>query len=86
MNTDPGHRRSSGYFENVWAWVADHDIDYPLNGANDSSASQVSIYSGRGILIESQGPSWFYGTASEHSVLYQYQLLDAKDVSFCFYN
>lgn len=71
---------SSGYFENVWAWVADHDIDVSLFGATDSSASQVSIYSGRGILIESQGPTWLYGTASEHSILYQYQLLNANNV------
>jgi hypothetical protein len=33
-----------------------------------------------GILIESQGPSWLYGTASEHAVLYQYQLYNAKDI------
>ncbi|KAF3162705.1 hypothetical protein TWF788_001795 [Orbilia oligospora] len=26
------------------------------------------------------GPSWFYGTASEHSVLYQYQLQGAKNI------
>jgi hypothetical protein len=32
------------------------------------------------VLIESQGPSWFYGTASEHSVLYQYELNNAKNI------
>lgn len=66
---------SSGYFENVWAWVADHDLD---QGPNVDS--QIDIYSARGILIESQGPTWLYGTASEHNVLYQYQLSGAKDI------
>ncbi|KAK6336839.1 hypothetical protein TWF718_009627 [Orbilia javanica] len=65
--------QSAGYFENVWAWVADHDLDTPAQ-------TQISIYVGRGILIESQGPSWFHGTASEHAVLYQYQLAGAKNI------
>ena len=47
----------------------------------DSSGSQISIYGARGMLIESQGPSWFYGTGSEHSVMYQYELFGAKNVS-----
>lgn len=33
------------------------------------------------MLIESAGPCWFYGTGSEHAVLYQYQLNKAKNVS-----
>ncbi|KAB8225907.1 pectin lyase-like protein [Aspergillus novoparasiticus] len=64
---------ASVYLENVWAWVADHDLDV-------FEQTQIDVYSGRGILIESQGPVWLYGTASEHSVLYQYQLSGAKDV------
>lgn len=56
---------SNGYFENVWAWVADHDID-------DATNQQVTVAVARGILIESAGPTWLYGTASEHSMLYQY--------------
>ncbi|CAO3660642.1 unnamed protein product [Umbelopsis ramanniana] len=63
---------SSAYLENVWAWTADHDLD---------GADQVSIYTGRGILIEStNGPVWMYGTASEHNVFYQYQVASAKNV------
>ncbi|KAI9279502.1 pectate lyase superfamily protein-domain-containing protein [Umbelopsis sp. AD052] len=63
---------ASAYLENVWAWTADHDLD---------GGSQLSIYTGRGILIESsQGPVWLYGTASEHNVLYQYQLSGASNV------
>ena len=46
----------------------------------DKLVSQVSIYGGRGMLIESQGPCWFYGTGSEHTVLYQYQLYNAKNI------
>ncbi|KAG2176475.1 hypothetical protein INT43_005715 [Umbelopsis isabellina] len=63
---------SSAYLENIWAWTADHDLD---------GSSQVSIYTGRGILIEStNGPVWMYGTAAEHNVLYQYQIASAKNV------
>jgi hypothetical protein len=32
--------------------------------------SMVSVFGGRGMLIESQGPSWFYGTGSEYAILY----------------
>ncbi|RHZ63004.1 hypothetical protein CDV55_105196 [Aspergillus turcosus] len=65
--------RSSAYLENVWVWTADHDLDV-------ITQDQVDIYSARGILIESQGPTWLYGTASEHQVLYQYELYQAKDI------
>jgi len=79
---------ASGYFENVWAWVADHDIDSPLNaGATEGTSgipenvqTDISVYCGRGILIESQGPTWLYGTASEHAQMYQYQLQNAANV------
>jgi hypothetical protein len=64
--------KSTAYLENVWAWVADHDMD-------KVSQDQIEIYAGRGILIESQR-AWLYGTASEHSVLYQYQLSGAKNI------
>ncbi|KAI1272435.1 glycoside hydrolase family 55 protein [Xylaria sp. FL0933] len=74
--TDQG----SGYFENVWAWVADHDSDESVYDSPDKLINQVSIYGARGMLIESQGPSWFYGSGSEHSVLYNYQLYNAKSV------
>ena len=32
------------------------------------------------MLIESSGPVWLYGTASEHCVLYQYQTVDAANI------
>ncbi len=73
-------KEASGYFENVWAWVADHDNDMSLYWEVDLSASQISLYGGRGILVESQGPCWFYGTGSEHVILYQYQTYKAKDI------
>lgn len=73
--------QASGYFENVWAWVADHDNDENMTQNPDAVANQVGVYGARGMLIESQGPSWFIGTSSEHSVLYNYQLYNAKDVS-----
>jgi hypothetical protein len=64
---------ASGYFENNWLWVADHDIDTPAQ-------TQINIFSGRGLLVESQGPLWLYGGASEHSVLYQYQFAKSSNV------
>ena len=69
------HITSSGsaYIENAWAWTSDHELDQAPN-------NQINIFTGRGILIESQQPTWLYGTASEHSVLYNYGFLNAKNV------
>jgi hypothetical protein len=64
--------KSTAYLENIWVWVADHDLDI-------ASQDQIDVYAGRGILIESQ-LAWLYGTASEHSTLYQYQLSGAKNI------
>lgn len=42
------------YMENVWLWTADHDID-------DVIDTQISIYSGRGLSVESTtGNFWLY--------------------------
>ncbi len=68
---------SSAYIENVWVWTADHDLDY-------GNRAQVNIQSGRGILVESaQGPVWMYGSASEHSILYQYNVVNADNIFIC---
>ncbi|GAQ09970.1 glucan 1,3-beta-glucosidase [Aspergillus lentulus] len=64
---------ASAYLENVWAWTADHDLDV-------KSQDQLDVFSARGILVESLGPTWMYGTASEHNVLYQYQLSGAQKI------
>ena len=63
---------STAYIENMWAWVADHDLDR-------KDLAQVDIYTGRGILIESK-LAYLWGTASEHAVMYQYQLSNAKNI------
>ena len=59
---------SSGgvYIENMWGWVADHDIDA------DNDPTNVNIYSERGLVSHAAGPVWLYGTAMEHSILFQY--------------
>jgi len=62
---------ASFYNEGSWMWTADHDLD---------GGSQLSIFTGRGIFIESQGPVWLYGTAAEHNVMYQYQIANAQNV------
>ncbi|KAL8815772.1 MAG: hypothetical protein Q9223_005124 [Gallowayella weberi] len=65
---------ASIYLENNWFWVADHELDL-------ADHSQIDLYNGRGVLIESkEGPVWLYGTSSEHSVLYNYQVAHAKNV------
>jgi glucan 1,3-beta-glucosidase len=62
------------YLENNWLWVADHDVE-------DASLTQITIYAGRGLLIESlDGGIWLVGTAVEHHQLYQYQLSNTKDI------
>lgn len=72
----------------MWVWLADHDLD-------SGGSPQISLWSGRGILSESQGPVWLIGTASksqfnhlwlvvdmlvgEHHINYQYFLKNAKN-------
>jgi hypothetical protein len=41
---------------------------------------QVPVYSARGFLIESTDTTWLYGTASEHSVYYQYNFHRAQNI------
>ncbi|KAK6203980.1 hypothetical protein LQW54_008553 [Pestalotiopsis sp. IQ-011] len=64
---------ASVYVENCWFWVADHELD--LDDHN-----QIDIYNGRGVLLESRNPVWFWGTASEHSQMYNYQITNARNV------
>ena len=62
------HITSTGtgaYLENCWFWTADHDLD-------NSASTQISVYTGRGMLVEAN-TVWLYGTAVEHHSLYQYQ-------------
>lgn len=66
-------KTASGYFQNVWVWTADHELDI-------GAPAQINVLSERGVLIESQGPVWMYGTASEHHLLYQYSLVQAHNV------
>lgn len=61
------------YMENNWLWVSDHELDL-------SDHNQVNIYNGRGLLLESTKGSWLWGTASEHSVLYNYNFNGAQNV------
>ena len=64
---------SNLYIENVWLWTADHDLD--------STFTNISIYSGRGLLVESRrGNIWLVGTSVEHHALYQYQFVNTHNV------
>ena len=51
------------YWEEGWGWVADHDVDTNQN---------LQVMNPRGMTVTGSGPSFLYGTAMEHSVLYQY--------------
>ncbi|KAF7328790.1 putative glycoside hydrolase family 55 protein [Mycena venus] len=65
----------SGYFENVWVWAADHDLD------DDPAQGQINSFSARGIFIDhAVGPVWLVGTASEHHTFYQYSIVGSKNV------
>ncbi|KAL4918625.1 pectate lyase superfamily protein-domain-containing protein [Aspergillus aurantiobrunneus] len=71
---------ASGYFENMWLWVADHMIDDPNLDDAYNDMTQVSVYVARGMLIESTSATWLYGTSSEHSVFYQYNFHHAQNI------
>ena len=51
----------------------DHDLDDPGQG-------QINAFSGCGILVESTAPTWLFGTASEHHVIYQYAFHNAQNL------
>jgi len=63
---------ASAYLEGLWVWLADHDLDA-------ANSPQLTLWSGRGIYSQSQGPVWMIGTASEHSIMYQYSLVGAAN-------
>jgi hypothetical protein len=69
MHLKPG---STAYLENVWGWVADHDLDQP-------NRDQIDIYVARGLLVESK-KAWLWATSFEHCVFYQYQISSATNV------
>ncbi|KAF8178908.1 exo-beta-1,3-glucanase [Pholiota molesta] len=64
--------QATAYLEGTWIWVADHDLD-------NSASAQISVYAGRGLLSESQGPVWLIGTAVEHHTIVQYNLANAAN-------
>ncbi|OTA98252.1 glycoside hydrolase family 55 protein [Hypoxylon sp. CI-4A] len=67
-------KASNLYLENTWLWTADHDIE-------DASNTQITVYSGRGLFIESTvGTFWLIGTAVEHNNLYNYQFANTKNI------
>jgi hypothetical protein len=51
------------YFEEGWGWVADHDIN---------TGQSLTVKNPRGMTVTGSGESWLYGTAMEHSFLWQY--------------
>ncbi|QRV73737.1 exo-beta-1,3-glucanase [Ceratobasidium sp. AG-Ba] len=67
-------KNAAVYIEGGWVWTADHDLDDPLQ-------RQIDVYTGRGVFIEScSGPVWIVGGSSEHFAIYQYNIVEAKNV------
>ncbi|KAF8186858.1 pectate lyase superfamily protein-domain-containing protein [Mycena galopus ATCC 62051] len=65
----------SGYFENIWVWSADHDLD------DNPGQGQINSFSARGIFIDNAvGPVWLVATAAEHHTLYQYSIVGSNNV------
>ncbi|CAD6920362.1 unnamed protein product [Tilletia controversa] len=69
-------RHATAYLYGTWVWLADHDLD--LKQTNKTS--QITAYSGRGMLVENTkgGPVWMYGVGSEHHILVQFNLYRAR--------
>ncbi|KAF9885299.1 hypothetical protein FE257_013016 [Aspergillus nanangensis] len=68
---------SNLYMENCWLWVSDHDMDVQT----EADGGQITLYSGRGLNIEStKGNIWLSGTSVEHNVLYEYQFISTKNI------
>lgn len=59
--------------QGTWVWTADHDLD-------GDGSSQLTIFTGRGVLSQSAGPVWLIGTACQFSMFTQ--LLHALIHSF----
>ena len=64
---------SSAYLENMWFWVADHDID-------SAGQDMIDVFAGRSVLIESKGPTWVHSASSEHAQMYQWQFTGAENI------
>lgn len=56
---------SGSYWENVWQWTADHDLDVPVEGITNATAGPTNgdVYPGvaGGILIEARRGTWMLG-------------------------
>ncbi|KAH7091009.1 hypothetical protein BKA62DRAFT_676926 [Auriculariales sp. MPI-PUGE-AT-0066] len=68
--TTPLCRREFTMAGGLWVWTADHDLEL---------GTQSNIFTARGIYSESRGPVWLVGSGSEHSVMYQYNLVGAAN-------
>ncbi|KAJ9467299.1 Glucan 1 [Diplonema papillatum] len=61
-----------GYIENMWGWVADHDID---------SGAGITVKNPKGFRAESTNPLVLMGVAFEHSADHQFSFEGARDVT-----
>lgn len=62
---------AGGYFENVWLWIADHNIDTGL---------RKNVSNPYGLQLSSTGPTWLVGFASEHNRIANFNISHASNV------
>ncbi|KAL2145165.1 hypothetical protein VTI28DRAFT_7801 [Corynascus sepedonium] len=68
---------SGSYWENVWGWTADHELD-----GDSSGGGGAEVYPGvaGGFLVEAKNGTWMLGMGAEHNVLYQVNINKAENV------
>jgi len=70
-----------GLFTNMWIWGADHNLTDNSPMAPSLSAETKWLGARSGIRIDSSGPTWLVGSASEHHRYVMYNLSGAADVT-----
>jgi hypothetical protein len=76
------HDGKSNLFLNFFVTSKNLPTNLPHLLVDDAALTQITIYAGRGLLVESTaGDIWLYGTAVEHHVLYEYQFHATKNIA-----
>ncbi|KAK4161776.1 glucan endo-1,3-beta-glucosidase [Cladorrhinum sp. PSN259] len=72
-------RESGSYWENVWSWTADHELDGAEPNVDGGGAEVYPGVAG-GFLIEAKRGTWMLGMGVEHNVLYQLNINKAENL------
>jgi glucan 1,3-beta-glucosidase len=74
-----------GFIDNSWVWGADHNQSFGsahIPGRETMCSEPYCPGANIGILIDSAGPTFLYGTNSEHHVQTSYRFDGAKNIYF----